>query len=990
MSRMRLMVCLAVAGATLAGLGEVRLAAPFADGMVLQRERPVPVWGTATPGAKVAVRFAGQRVETTAGTNGEWRVRLAPLATSRAPQTLEVTGDGAGRKVNDVLVGEVWFASGQSNMGFTLTEKGPMHDRAGVLTAQITRLKHVRYARIDAPPSVRPVKTLKPLVWKKFLPENLTPSWSISAVAFYYARELALALGDVPVGIVVSAVGGTCVDTWTPACGFATRPELADLARWRYVEKKEDWAARRNYCPFNGWEQQPSLYWNGRLEAVAPYAMRGFIWYQGCHNANEPERYAAKMHALYDGWAKKFENPGLKCYFVQLPFWGRSDTHLIQEAQAKFAAEQPNAGMAVIADRGNVRDIHPDDKEPVARRLALHALAKDYGFPGVVCESPVLRSWTVDGAKARLVFDHATSFYLRNDDRSEATCFDLAGADGVFKPARIANFALRRDARTGKDVSTGRIDGNAIELVADGVAAPLHVRYLYRHPWTAGLYSQADLPLGAFHADKAEFPQVISAWRGETFAWRRAVTNRADGTMRGPQLACPKGVKALTGLLEEVPYAVKPLPYGKTAASNREMSAAPDYPVWGGERAVKAGEVTWQVAEVTVAPDAAPGSYDLGPFTLRIVERVLPPAKDWKYHLDLWQHPWAVARYHGVKPFSPEHYAKMKPLWERLAASGQKVLTATLVDLPWNHQCYDGYEALPRVERRKDGSWGYDFAEFNAYVKFGKACGIGPDLALYTMCPWGYKVSWYEDGARRQAEAKPGTPFFEEYWGSYLPALAANLKANGWFEQTYIAMDERTPEDLRNIGLFLGKLGLGFKTSTAGNKPPSAYKGLTIDCYSQILSSVTDAFLDEVPERRQAGRKTTFYVCCGPQRPNTFMSSTAGEAFWCGFYPAACGLDGFLRWAYNSWPQDPRRDASYGHWASGDTFFVYPGDVPSWRFLELSDGIRQAEKWRILKEAGQLPRVNARLEWRFALGEALQGTADYAGLAERVRAYLAP
>ena len=169
----------------------------------------------------------------------------------------------------------------------------------------------------------------------------------------------------------------------------------------------------------------------------------------------------------------------------------------------------------------------------------------------------------------------------------------------------------------------------------------------------------------------------------------------------------------------------------------------------------------------------------------------------------------------------------------------------------------------------------------------------------------------------------------------------------------------------------------------AGNRRPSEFKGISIDSYCQALRLVDEPFLAEVPARRKAGLITTCYVCCGPERPNTFMRSGAGEAFVLGFYPAACGLDGFLRWAYNSWGEDPMNDMSYNRWSSGDVALVYPDGSPSWRFLELKNGIQQAEKFRLLSEAGSRAEELKALADRFVLKDLLDGT-DYVKLRRAV------
>ena len=169
-------------------------------------------------------------------------------------------------------------------------------------------------------------------------------------------------------------------------------------------------------------------------------ACRGFIWYQGCHNAGEYQRYCAKMHALYNGWAKEFQNPDLKLYFVQLAPWGNAGIANIQMAQAKFAAEEKNAAMAVINDVGNLTDIHPNDKRTVAKRLAVHALKRDYGWDFLRDNSPTLKSWKIEGDKFILSFNDAQGWYVYNHTMGDQSVgFELAGADGVFKPARLVN-----------------------------------------------------------------------------------------------------------------------------------------------------------------------------------------------------------------------------------------------------------------------------------------------------------------------------------------------------------------------------------------------------------------------------------------------------------------------------------------------------------------------------------------------------------------------
>ena len=353
----------------------------------------------------------------------------------------------------------------------------------------------------------------------------------------------------------------------------------------------------------------------------------------------------------------------------------------------------------------------------------------------------------------------------------------------------------------------------------------------------------------------------LAAWRGETVtAWMPAgekVACPSSCSSLAKKADCPKGICVKTGVARDVKFVTK--------VGAFDYASVPDRVVW--DACCKSAcqsecDGLKRVVSVTVDANAKPGTYEFGDLKVRVVDRVLPPAKEWKYYLDLWQHPWAVARAAGVEPFSDAHYAKMEPLWKMLAAAGQKTLTVTLVDLPWNHQCYDGYRPMIETVRHADGTWTHDFKLFDAYVLFGRYCGLGPHIACYTMCPWGYKVSWLdENGKMQKAEAKPGTDFFKEYWGAFLTDFAKHLKRNGWFKDTYISLDERSPEDLRNTVAFMQEKAPGLKIAMAGNRKPSEFKGIAIDSYSQSLGHVNPDFLAEVPQRQKEGKVTTYYIC---------------------------------------------------------------------------------------------------------------------------------
>ena len=463
------------------------------------------------------------------------------------------------------------------------------------------------------------------------------------------------------------------------------------------------------------------------------------------------------------------------------------------------------------------------------------------------------------------------------------------------------------------------------------------------------------LAFGAF-ADSFE----VAAWRGETL-----MTLVPDYTELGK---APEGIVVRRGVLRPVKYRAVPA----------ELQLAECY-----------DRVEWDVegspciAEITVPRNAKPGVYAWGLMDIRVVDRELPPASDWKYYLDLWQHPWAVARVAKVRPFSKAHYEAMRPVWELLASAGQKTLTVTLLDRPWNHQCRDAYGSMIGRTKKDDGTWVFDYSLFDEYVAFGRSCGLGPHIACYTMCPWGNRVTWQNEKDEAQSViAPPGSKEFDEFWGPFLTSFAAHLKEKGWFADTYISMDEREPKDVKIIADFVQTHAPGMKIAMAGNRKPSDFDGITIDSYSQYLGHMTPDFLAEVPSRQAKGFVTTFYVCCSPAYPNNFLSSSPGENFWIGAYPGLVGLDGFLRWAWNSWPEDPVKDGSFRGWRAGDTYLAYPGGAPSFRFLELRNGIVTAEKLRILKEKGLFADEIAALVQRYDYKEAMENKTDFAKLKE--------
>ncbi len=506
---MRITMAAVAAAAVLPLFAEIKMGAPFTDGAVLQRGMKVPVWGKTTSSGNVKVEFAGQTKTAAIGKDGAWKVELDPMEASKESRTMKVSVPGTADKaeIKDILVGEVWFASGQSNMECPIWGNNTRYrDLKGGLMTTMTRLPCVRYVKSNRKWSVDPTELSAK--WCKFTPENLqlfhrvntnlggpNTGVSLSAVAFYYARELYLAL-DVPIGILDASWGGTNIDAWTPRSGYTGCDE--SIKATADYQVKKDWNKETDKKgPIGGPHQQPTVLYNGMVAAFAPMAMRGFIWYQGCHNSGESNLYCAKLHALYEGWRRDFANPDLKFYLVQLaPF--NNNWLGICMAQTKFCSEEKNAALAVTADEGNFYDIHPNDKEIVAKRLAVHALKRDYGFSIREDDSPVVKSVSFADGKATVEFDHVKDWYVYAPDRSRKPAFELAGADGKWQPAKVVNYRMNKNG--GKEEETDFIDGNKIVLSSENVAEPVKVRYMGQ-PRTAGtLYNEASLPLGPFEA----------------------------------------------------------------------------------------------------------------------------------------------------------------------------------------------------------------------------------------------------------------------------------------------------------------------------------------------------------------------------------------------------------------------------------------------------------------------------------------------------------
>lgn len=335
---------------------------------------------------------------------------------------------------------------------------------------------------------------------------------------------------------------------------------------------------------------------------------------------------------------------------------------------------------------------------------------------------------------------------------------------------------------------------------------------------------------------------------------------------------------------------------------------------------------------------------------LEVQNNLLPSAVDWSFHLDLWQNPFAVARYNDVQLWSQKHMDLLRPLLSMLAEAGQKCISTSITEKPWDGQTHDPFGSMITWIKNSNGLWEYDYSVFDQYIKLAIDCGIDEQINCYSMVPWGNKFTWFDEDSAKfiTLEAKPGSSGYMKIWTPFLNNFRVHLMEMGWLEKTTIALDERSKEEMKKMFAFLEETAPDFRVSMAGHY----FKDINSNIYdfSYNWADISPQTRELIRERNESGKISTYYVACGVPQPNTFTFSPPAEASYLGWFAAAMGFDGFLRWAYNSWPENPVYDSRYIKWPSGDTYLVYPGARSSIRFEKLIEGIQAYEKINILKE----------------------------------------
>lgn len=492
----------------LCSFAEVKLPHVFGSNMVLQRDTPAPIWGWADAGEKITITFIRNKdglaiysSEVVGDEKGNWRTNL-PATPAGGPHTIKVAG-GNTVELTDVLFGEVWVCSGQSNMEWPVSASDNSQEEIAAADYPMIRLFHIPRVASGLPTVDVNAQ------WRPTTPDNVR---YFSAVAYYFGRHLYKEL-DVPIGLINTSWGGTRIEPWTPPVGFDAVQELTSISEEikdidtnyraqlpQKLEEIEEWIAEtkealegdstvlqmpENPHPLSN-SGRPTALYNSMIHPIVPYAIRGALWYQGESNMGEGMTYYEKMKALIHGWREVWTQGEFPFFFVQLaPFnYGGDDpTRLARfwEAQSSTMSV-PNTGMAVITDVGNVKDIHPRNKQDVGLRLALWALAKTYGQEDLVYSGPVYKSMDVEGSAIRLSFDHLGGGLISSDNQP-LTWFEIAGEDQQFQEGAAT------------------IDGNTVVVSSDLVTSPVAVRFGWHQSAEPNLENKEGLPTSPFRTD---------------------------------------------------------------------------------------------------------------------------------------------------------------------------------------------------------------------------------------------------------------------------------------------------------------------------------------------------------------------------------------------------------------------------------------------------------------------------------------------------------
>ncbi len=442
------------------GFGQIKLPAVIGDNMVLQQKSEVAIWGWGDPGSEVRVSgsWSKDTVKGKISNQSVWNVKLKTPAAG-GPFTVSIKGRDE-VVLRNVMIGEVWICSGQSNMEWSADSK-IVNTEEEVKNANYPNLRLFHVKKLGSESAQDNCFA----DWEVCTPETMH---SFSAIGYFFGRDLLQNL-NVPIGIIEAAWGGTPAEVWVREDLVRSDPLIESCA-----EKLK---------PYDFWPSKPGVVYNGMISPILPYRIAGAIWYQGESNADTPESYRKLFKTLIENWRHDFENE-FPFYYVQIaPYTYGKDTRapLIREMQMQ-TMDVPKTGMVVVSDRvDNVKDIHPKNKQDVGKRLANWALAETYGVTGLIYKHPLYQSMKLEKNKVRISFENVDKGLKSTGDA--IACFEIAGSDQLFKPALV------------------KIDGNTVLVWSKEIKAPVAVRFSWSNDGIGNLFSQEGLPVAPFRTD---------------------------------------------------------------------------------------------------------------------------------------------------------------------------------------------------------------------------------------------------------------------------------------------------------------------------------------------------------------------------------------------------------------------------------------------------------------------------------------------------------
>lgn len=469
-----------------------------------------------------------------------------------------------------------------------------------------------------------------------------------------------------------------------------------------------------------------------------------------------------------------------------------------------------------------------------------------------------------------------------------------------------------------------------------------------------------------------------TGWKGERLnaqilVWSRDTMNQFHFTLSDLKSATGKILSSKNFQLNKVCYVLSNYPYNANDAScgGGPIDRAyllPDrfapLTTGGTDRFDLPGKTVRPVwLSLNIPTDADPGIYtgiikiqsekEQAELTVKIKvqNQSLPKPHDWKFRLDLWQNPWVIADYYHVKPWSEEHKTLLKKHLQLYADAGGTFITTYGVHSPWGDNEYSIEGGMIEWIKEKNGSWKFDYNIFDQYVELAMSLGIDKAITIYTPIPWGERFRYLDEktGNYVYERWQPTSDTFRINWNVFLTDLKSHLEKKGWFNKTYLGVNENAMEQTLSAIRVIKAHSKKWRITYAGDWHTELDS--LLNDYSSVFGK--EPTLDELNNRASHSLTSTFYICCTPPKPNTFVFSPPIEGRWLGWYTYAHHYNGFLRWAYDAWPADPLRDARFGSWAAGDCFLMYPGANSSIRFEKLREGIVDYEKIRIIKQKAQ-------------------------------------